>query len=180
MLVSTRSLKSKIAYRFEELYIPKGGFLLKEGRIGGYFFLAEGFMRAFTHDPDGNEVTSYFYAKHSMVFEASSFFLKLKSPENIQALTDCHGYITSFDNLNLLFHSAQQFREFARTMLVKEFTAYKKRTLSMINKRAEERYIDLLNNHPEIFQYAQLKQIASYLGITDSSLSRIRKEFSKK
>jgi hypothetical protein len=50
----------------------------------------------------------------------------------------------------------------------------------MINKSAEERYADLLNTNSEIFRFAQLKHIASYLGVTDTSLSRIRKEFMKK
>ena len=50
----------------------------------------------------------------------------------------------------------------------------------MINKSAEERYANLISTNKEIFQNAQLKHIASFLGITDSSLSRIRKEFIKK
>jgi ribosomal protein L10 len=50
----------------------------------------------------------------------------------------------------------------------------------MITETAEERYAQLLKNNPEIFQHAPLKIIASYLGVTDTSLSRIRKEFSKK
>jgi hypothetical protein len=52
--------------------------------------------------------------------------------------------------------------------------------LSMITETAEERYANLLNSHPEIFVYAPLKNIATYLGITDTSLSRIRRDFSKK
>jgi hypothetical protein len=67
-----------------------------------------------------------------------------------------------------------------RMILVREFTAYKRRTLALINQTAEERYADLIDDNLEIFQYAQLKHIASYLGITDTSLSRIRREFSKK
>ncbi len=102
------------------------------------------------------------------------------SAENIQALTDSRGYSISYDKLNMLFHSIPEFRDFGRAMLVREFAAFKQRTLSLINKSAEERYANLLNNNKELFQYAQLKYIASYLGITDTSLSRIRKEFSKK
>jgi hypothetical protein len=50
----------------------------------------------------------------------------------------------------------------------------------MINKTAEERYAMLLQSNPEIFQHASLKHIASYLGVTDTSLSRIRKAFAQK
>jgi len=52
--------------------------------------------------------------------------------------------------------------------------------LSMITETAEERYARLIQSNPEIFQHAPLKYIASYLGITDTSLSRIRKEFQKR
>ena len=65
-------------------------------------------------------------------------------------------------------------------MLVRGFAALKTRMLEVITETAEQRYGYLLKNNPEIFQHAQLKHIASYLGVTDSSLSRIRKEFSKK
>lgn len=165
---------------FERKEFNKNDFLLKQGKISGYFFLAEGFMRAFTFDNDGNEVTTYFYTKNRVVFEAASFFLHLPSTENIQAVTNCIGYYTTFEKVNALFHTVAEFREFGRLMLVREFVAYKQQTLAMINKSAEERYADLINTNKEIFQFAQLKHIASFLGMTDTSLSRIRKEFSKK
>jgi CRP-like cAMP-binding protein len=171
----------EIAGHFEEISFAKNTYFLKEGQISiEYLFLAEGFMRAFTFDTDGNEVTTYFYPKNRVVFEASSFFMRTISTENIQAVTNCKGFTISFDKLNMLFHSIPEFREFGRAMLVKEFAAYKQRTLAMINKSAEERYANLINTNNEIFQNAQLKHIASYLGMTDTSLSRIRKEFSKK
>ena len=85
-----------------------------------------------------------------------------------------------WEQLNMLFHSLPEFREFGRSILVKGFTALKNRMLSMITETAEERYAHLLQNKPEIFQHAPLKTIASYLGITDTSLSRIRKELAKK
>jgi len=64
--------------------------------------------------------------------------------------------------------------------LVKAFASLKVRMLSMITETAEERYEMLIKRNPEIFQFAPLKYIASYIGVTDTSLSRIRKEFAKK
>ena len=165
---------------FDEQIFEKNDFLLKEGKISGYFFLAEGFMRSFTFDDEGNEITTSFYAANRVIFEAASFFLHLPSAENIQAVTKSRGYYTTFEQLNKLFHSIPEFREFGRLILVKEFVSYKQQMLAMINKNAEERYADLIKMNPEIFHYAQLKHIASYLGMTDTSLSRVRKEFSKK
>lgn len=169
-----------IAAHFEEMEFSKNEYLLKQGKVSGYYYLAEGFVRAFTYDTEGNEITTFFYPQGRVAFEASSFFLRQPSTEYLQAITDCKVYATNFEKLNMLFHSVPEFREFARAMLVKEFVAYKQRTLSMINKSAEERYASLVADNNEVFKYAQLKQIASYLGITDTSLSRIRKEFSKK
>ena len=80
----------------------------------------------------------------------------------------------------MLFHSIYEFREFGRMILVKGFISFKQRTLSLINESAEQRYETLITARPEIFQRAPLKYIASYLGITDSSLSRIRRELAHK
>ncbi len=165
---------------FDEIDFDKNEFLLKQGKVSDYYYLAEGFVRAFTYDTNGIETTTYFYAKDHVVFDAASFFLHTPSTEYIQAITPCKVFAVTFEKLNRLFHDVPEFREFARAMLVREFVAYKQRTLSMINKSAEERYANLIAANKEIFQYAQLKHIASYLGITDTSLSRIRKQFAKK
>ena len=177
----SQEILAEIAVHFEERTLLKNDYFLKEGTVSNnYLFLADGLMRAFTFDTDGNEVTTYFYTKNRVVFEASSFFMRTMSTENIQALTECSGYSITFEKLNMLFHSIPEFREFGRAMLVREFVAFKQRTLALINKSAEERYENLIEAEKEIFKYAQLKYIASYLGITDTSLSRIRREFSKK
>jgi CRP-like cAMP-binding protein len=161
--------------------IKKGGFLLKEGKISDeYFFLETGFIRAFAYDTGGNDVTTNFYSSNQVVFEVSSFFNRTKSKENFQAIVDCNGWYITYDQLNNLFHSLHEFREFGRAILVKGFASLKTRMLSMITETAEQRYDALLKTNPEIFQHAALKHIASYLGITDTSLSRIRKEYAKK
>jgi CRP-like cAMP-binding protein len=170
----------KTADSFEELELEKGEFLLKQGKRSGYFIMLEGCLRAYTFNEEGEEITTYFYASNGAVFEVASFFQGIPAEENIIALTKCKGYYTSFEKLNGMFHSIPEFREFGRAILVKEFVAYKQRTLSMINKSAEERYAQLIQSNKDIFQYAQLKHIASYLGITDTSLSRVRREFSTK
>lgn len=169
-----------IADQFEEKTFQKGDYLLKEGKVSAYFFLLEGFLRVFTFDTDGNEVTTYFYSQNRVVFDAASFFLKLPSTENIQAMTACKVHVTSFEKLNKLFHSVSVFREFGRQMIVQEFVAYKQRTLAMINQNAETRYLKLIETNHDVFQYAHLSHIASYLGISERTLNRIRQNFVKK
>lgn len=170
-----------IADNFHYIEYKKGDHLLKAGKIcSDYLFLQTGMMRAYTCDTDGNEVTTNFFSEPQMVFEVTSYFQRKPSVENIHTLADCTGWVGKYETFQQLFHSLPEFREFGRAILVKEYIAFKERTLQMITLKAEERYEQLLRTNPKVFQFAQLKQIASYLGITDTSLSRIRKEFTHK
>ncbi len=177
----TKATAVEIALCFHYKELEANQFLLKAGQVSNeYLFLEEGFMRLYATDVDGDEVTTGFCAAGNVVFEVSSFFNRTASQEYIQAVTPCKGWFISYDQLNKLFHDLPEFREFGRHILVKGFTALKSRMLDTITQTAEERYIKLLNSNPEILQQASLKHIASYLGITDSSLSRIRKEYASK
>lgn len=72
-----------------------------------------------------------------------------------------------------------EFREFGRSILINAYVALKQRMLSSLHETGEQRYKNLITAAPEIFQNVSLKHVASFLGITDTSLSRIRKDFSK-
>ena len=175
------SMAPELANRFERKKISKNDYLLKEDKIADeYLFLNKGYMRAFAFDLEGNEITTNFYTPGQMIFEVSSFFNRTRSKENIQALTDCEGWFITYKHLNELFHSLPEFREFGRATLVKGFAELKNRMLSTITETAEERYEALLKTNAQIFHHAPLKTIATYLGITDTSLSRIRAAKSKK
>jgi len=170
----------KIAGFFKEKEFLKNDFYLKEGRpCNEYHFLVRGFMRAYIHDVNGNDVTTAFYAPNQVVCELFSFFKRIPSKENIQALTDASTLYITFDELQYVFHNLPEFREFGRSILVNAYAQLKQRMLSMLQETAEERYSRLLQTNQAIFQNAPLKNIASYLSVTDTSLSRIRKEFSK-
>lgn len=174
---SSEAIATEIAAHFTPVQIKKGAYFLQEGtRSQDYLFLEQGIMRSFLFDTEGTEVTTNFYTSGNVVFEAASFFQRVPSQENIVAMTDCTGWKLSFEELNTLFHALPAFRETGRAILVKTLVSLKLRTLSMINQTAEQRYASLLSSQPEIFQHVPLKYIASYLGITDTSLSRIRKE----
>jgi CRP-like cAMP-binding protein len=169
-----------IAELFKAKAFQKNDLLLKQGKIcQEYYFLEDGYMRAFTYDLEENDVTTAFYSSSQIVCELSSFFKRIPSKENIQALSDCKSWYISFDELQLIFHRMPEFREFGRSILVNAVAGLKQRMLSTLHETAEERYSNLLLSNPGIFQHAPLKNIASYLGITDTSLSRIRKEFAK-
>ena len=174
----SREKAEEMVTPFQPIEITKHDFFIKEGKVcDRYMFLDSGFIRAYTFDVEGNEVTTEFYSGNQVVFEVSSFFQQTRSKENFQALEDSYGWYIDFGQLQVLFHSIPEFREFGRMILVRGFISFKLRTLSLINERAEERYEKLIASRPEIFQKSPLKYIASYLGVTDTSLSRIRKDF---
>ena len=166
---------------FERVEFKKNEFILREGQVlNEYYFIETGFMRSFAIDVNGNDISTGFYSSRKLALEVTSFFLRVPSRENIQVLTDSVCWRITFEQFQDLFHSILAFREVSRGRLVNGYFALKTRTLSIITDSAETRYLQLLKEHPEIFQHVPLKHIATYLGITDTSLSRIRKELSKK
>ncbi|MDZ7936228.1 MAG: Crp/Fnr family transcriptional regulator, partial [Emticicia sp.] len=89
--------------------------------------------------------------------------------------TPCVAWKITFEDFMKLFN-IEAFREIGRTRLVSSFFELKNHTTSMIIDPAKDRYLNLIKEKPAIVQNVPLKQIATYLGITDTSLSRIRKE----
>lgn len=159
----------------------KGEFFLRQNAPSHeYLFLEKGIMRSSVVDVEGNEVTLNLYGPGTVVLEPASFFSQVPSQENIEAITDCIGFSITFERLNYLFHALPEFRELGRAILIRLLVGTKTRTLTMLTRTAEQRYAMLLSQNPEIVQHVPLKYIASYLGITDTSLSRIRKEMAEK
>ena len=160
-----------------QLEIPKGTFFLKENQVSeAYYILEEGLVRAFVHDYDNNEITTEFFTKNEIVIIPSSLFQKIPSKENLQAVTDCILWKIDYDKFQELFHSIEAFREWGRMWFSFQVFSMKQRSLDMITETATNRYLKLMKEKPDIIKFAPLKQIASYLGITDTSLSRIRRE----
>jgi CRP-like cAMP-binding protein len=170
-----------IADNFVHKSLPKNTLTLKEGKINSdYIFLENGYVRSYVIDTDGNEVTTNIYKPRQMVFEVGSYFQRKPSTENIEAITECSVWVGKYESFQNLFHSLPEFREFGRAILVKGFISFKERTMALITQKAEQRYEKLIKDNPDIFQHVPLKYIASYLGITDTSLSRLRKDLTKK
>ncbi|MCO5252297.1 MAG: Crp/Fnr family transcriptional regulator [Candidatus Kapabacteria bacterium] len=170
-----------ICSRHEKVQIAKGDFLLREGQIANeYFCLEEGLIRAYANSFEGNEVTTAFFSPGDIVIEVASLFLRSQTKENIQALTDCTCWKISFSEFQELFQTINAFTEWGRTWMARALFSTKERSLAMITDSATDRYLALLSENPEILHYAPLKHVASYLGITDTSLSRIRKYISSK
>ena len=170
----------EIAGSFTHRVIGRNELLLRAGKVSNEYLLLDlGIVRAFAHDAAGREVTTGFFSAGQVVLEVASFFNRTPSQESIQTLTDCAGWCITYQALNELFHTRPEFREFGRGLLVRELARLKTQLLGLATETAKARYERLLQSNPEILQHVALKHVASYLGVTDSSLSRIRAEGTK-
>jgi len=173
--------QEKIISKFKATGFKKNDFLIKEGKTtNAYWFIETGFARSYVIDTEGNDISTNFFSPGDIAIDWPSFFLRIPTRENIQALTDCQCWEINFEDFQELFHSIQTFREQGRARLVGSYFALKTHTISMIADLAKDRYRKLEAEKPLLLQNVSLKQLATYLGITDTSLSRIRKELSGK
>lgn len=161
---------------YKKIEVNKNDLLLQEGMLSNEYFIVEkGLLRSFAIDTKGNDITTGFYTESDLLIEVASLFLRVPTKENIQAVTDCTLWSIHFDQFQELFHSIEAFREWGRSCLVQNFFGLKQRSLSMITDSAKDRYLYLQKTKPQVLLKAPLKHIATFLGITDTSLSRIRK-----
>lgn len=168
---------ASIAPKFRQIAYAKNDFLHNEGAVANYYWFVEsGFIRSYVHDLQGNDISTDFYTIGDLVIDWISFFQKKPAKENIQALTDCIAWRIDYDSFQELYHGIKTFNEHGRGTMVQGYFSLKERSIAMITEQAKDRYVRLLKEKPEIIQNVSLKHIATYLGITDTSLSRIRKE----
>ncbi|QQS96546.1 Crp/Fnr family transcriptional regulator [Sphingobacterium spiritivorum] len=174
--IEAKDLKN-ISSRHELIHFSKGDMILKEGKLTHeYYLLESGLVRSYVHDYEGNEITTDFFGDNEIVIDVTSLFLKIPSQENIQCLTDCKAWKLDYDTFQMLYHTIPAFNEWGRAWMTYALHIMKKRSIDMVSLSALQRYNQLIVSKPQIFQFAPLKHIASYLGVTDTSLSRIRKE----
>ena len=158
----------------------KNDMILKEGEISNAYYLIEkGLFRSFVIDYSGNEITINFFGDSEILIEVSSLFQRVPSNENLQALTAGVAWKIDFDIFQELFQKIEGFAEWGRGWMSNQLFVSKQRSIRMLTHSAKERYLNLIKEQPKIVQEAPLKHIASYLGITDTSLSRIRKEIAQ-
>jgi CRP-like cAMP-binding protein len=161
----------------KKVFFSKGDFILKEGKTANeYYILEKGMARSFVNDFNGNEVTTNFFVEGEIVIEVSSIFQRIPTQENIVCISDCECLKMDFEIFQNLFHKIPNLAEWGRTWMSQQLFVYKQRSVEMFTLSATSRYLKLLEQKPQVVQFAPLKQVASYLGVTDTSLSRIRKE----
>ncbi|MDH6308931.1 CRP-like cAMP-binding protein [Dysgonomonas sp. PFB1-18] len=157
-----------------ELEYTKGYRLLNADKVErNIYFIKKGIVRAYTNSPDG-EVTFWFGKEGDTIVSMKSYVNNQKGYENIELLEDCVLYKLNASALNDLFINDVYIANWGRKFAEQELLKTEERLIERQFKTASERYIELIKSNPELLQRVQLSYIASYLGITQVSLSRIR------
>lgn len=142
-------------------------------------FIVSGVFRSYTIDEKTAEEKNVFlYSSNGFVVSFKSFINQIPCDYHTQALVDSTViYINIFD-LQDLYQKSHAWEKFGRLLAQEAFNVTMNRIEGFIFKSPEERYLDLIRDHPEIFNSIPLYHISSYLGIKGPSLSRIRKRIS--
>ncbi|HTE28586.1 Crp/Fnr family transcriptional regulator [Flavitalea sp.] len=168
--------KSLLEDTISEVDHPKGKILLKADKIEtNIFFIKKGIVRAYS-PKDGSEITFWFGKEGDTVLSMKSYVASQKGYENIELLEDCGLFKLKSENLQKLFLEDIHIANWGRKLAEKELLKTEERLISSQFRSASERYRDLMRDHSDLLQRVQLGYIASYLGITQVTLSRIRAE----
>lgn len=165
---------------FQSLMKPrrlrKKQYLLQAGdvsRVDSY--VVQGCLRAYEVDGQGREHILQFAVEDWWIGDMYSFLSGEPSQLNIDCLEDCTVVQISRTALEELYHKVPAFERYFRIMVQNAFIAGQQRMLSVLKETAKERYLAFLRKYPAIDQRVPDYQVASFLGITPQSLSRIRK-----
>ena len=167
------------------LFLPKKlrkkRFLLQDGDPCKYtVFVEQGLLRSFTIDEKGNEHILQFSLQGWWTADLYSFLTAEPSPYNIQALEDSELLLITQPAWDQLLEEVPAFERYFRILIQNNLIATQRRLMVTFSETAEEKYLRLLRDHPEIIQRVPQHMLASYLGITRETLSRIRSQLSTK
>ena len=156
--------------------LPKGEIILKANNVEeSVFFIEKGIARAYCDLPD-NELTFWFGEEGDYIISARSLINRLPGYETIELMEDCILYEINADEMIALFESNIELANWSRKLAEYELLKLEERFIYRQFKTAKEIYMELLTNSPSLLQRVQLRYIASYLGISQVTLSRIRAE----
>lgn len=165
-----------LAEQFTPRRIKKNSYYISPGKISDTIaFIQTGCFRVFFYDLKGKEITTWFSFDGMVITDMLAFYTGERATFYAQALQDSLVFVIKRLQLEELFIKYPECQQFGRKFAEEALIMLMQRTLSLHTKSAEERYLELMKQ-PDFLQKIPLKYLASYLGITDTSLSRLRKK----
>jgi CRP-like cAMP-binding protein len=152
----------------------KNEMIFTEGKIANdIFFVTKGCVRLF-YNVDGTDKTAFFYTEGQFICAGESYTFNIPAIENYQAIENTEIFVFGKSKINRLLELAPKFEVIARIATENELITCQRVIASFVTKSAEERYVDLLNTQGELFQRVPQQYIASFLGVSPETLSRIK------
>ncbi|NML70383.1 Crp/Fnr family transcriptional regulator [Chryseobacterium sp. RP-3-3] len=162
---------------FEPVSYSKNTLLEKAGKIPGYlYYIVSGYLRLFYMDENGNEVTTHVNCPPGFFTSYTHFISQTRSEDHVECITDCELLRITKENLDQLVNSSQSMKDFSISVFQQSIAYHENRSKELSVLNAEQRYLKLIENYPEIIQNVPIQYIASFLGMKPESLSRIRKK----
>ncbi|MDX4973902.1 Crp/Fnr family transcriptional regulator [Myroides odoratimimus] len=176
IVLSDRESDLCIRY-FEPVLYPKHRILEEEGKIPEYlYFVVSGFVRLFHYNDKGDEVTTHINCPPGFITSYTNFVNQSKSDENLECITECELLRITKTGLDLLIQQSPAFKDFSILVFQQSLSYNEKRSKELATLSAEQRYLKLMDEHPEVLHNVPMQYIASFLGMNPKSLSRIRKQ----
>lgn len=170
-----------IANELKTLEVKKGTYLLKPGEVCyDTFFVEEGLLRAYTIDKQGKEHIIQFVPENWLMSDRSSAYFDEPADYFIEAIEDTEVILINKEFITKISGESDSFRLYNNRLLHNHIRHLQKRINLLLGATAEERYLDFIKMHTNLTLRVPQWMIASYLGITPESLSRVRKELAKK
>lgn len=165
---------------FNPKKLRKKQFLLNEGEVCRHVgFVNSGCLREYTIDNKGTEHIVQFAIEDWWVSDLNSFLSGKPTEYNIDALEDSEVLLLEKSSRDELLVECPKMERFFRILIESNHIANHQRIVDSLSASAEEKYLKFIATYPKLFELVPQNQIASYLGITPQSLSRIRKELSQ-
>ena len=163
---------------FSEKTLTKGEYFIREGETAKQIgFLSSGIIRAFYRNEEGLEYNKHFFIQSNIVGGYSSLVTAMPNKINQQALTDCKILVAQYSEITKLYDTYPDFERVGRKLAEFYFVQKEKREIEIVLLDADKRYLIFREEYPQLEQLIPQYQIASYLGITPTQLSRIRRKF---
>jgi CRP-like cAMP-binding protein len=165
-----------ISGKATELHLPKDEYYLEAGKIARQFgFITEGIARVCYYNNKGEEITKYFIEENNILVNLDSFENEVPSSAYVQAVTDCRIIVFSKQDWQELLNTIIGWDNIIHKITSKALLLKIERISPLVAEGATTRYLQFIEKFPSLANRIPLSYIASYLGITQSSLSRIRK-----
>ncbi|UFH56446.1 Crp/Fnr family transcriptional regulator [Spirosoma sp. KNUC1025] len=144
-------------------------------------FILDGIFRAYyVNESTGDEKNVFFFSKHQLIVSYKSFLTQTSCNYHTESMADSTILYIQIDQLNQLYQQSHQWEHFGRLVAERAFMMAMGRMEDSLFQTPEERYLELIRTHPDIYNAIPLYHISSYLGIQGPSLSRIRKRMASR